>query len=133
MRVVEYTMLKTYAKELRKNQTDAERHLWTHLRNRAFLNYKFRRQYWIEKYIVDFVCLEKQLVIELDGSQHQTQKSYDEKRTHFLESKGFRVVRFWDNEVLKNTQQVLEYLYDQIHPHPNPLPLAGEGVPVTNL
>jgi very-short-patch-repair endonuclease len=99
------------ARSLRKNQTDAERLLWQKLRNRQLLNVKFRRQFPIEPYIADFVCLEPKLIIELDGSQHFDQISYDNKRTDFLKQRGFEVLRFWNNDVFNNTEGVLESIH----------------------
>ena len=96
------------ARSLRKNQTDAEHCLWQKLRNRQVLNLKFRRQVPVDHYIADFVCQDLMLIIELDGSQHMEQAEYDKQRTAFLEKRGFRVVRFWDNEVLNNGEGVLE-------------------------
>jgi very-short-patch-repair endonuclease len=96
------------ARSLRKNQTDAERLLWQKLRNRQLLNMKFRRQFPIEPYIADFVCLELKLIIELDGSQHFDQIAYDKERTDFLKERGFEVCRFWNNDIFKNTEGVME-------------------------
>lgn len=96
------------ARNLRQNQTDAERLLWQHLRNRQMLGYKFRRQMPIEPYIADFVCLELKLILELDGGQHADQIEYDQHRTERLQQRGFKVMRFWNNEVLQNTDGVLE-------------------------
>ncbi len=104
------SQLETNAKALRKNLTHPERRLWYLLRNRQFSKYKFRRQYWIEHYILDFVCLEKRLVIEVDGGQHALNVDDDFKRTLFLEERGFTVLRFWNNEVLYNIQGVVEVL-----------------------
>ena len=95
-------MLKRFQKELRANQTDAERRLWFHLRGRRFQGWKFRRQHVLQGYIVDFVCPERKLVIELDGGQHANQEAYDNHRTRALETEGFQVMRFWNNDVLKN-------------------------------
>jgi very-short-patch-repair endonuclease len=96
------------ARSLRKNQTDAERLLWQKLRSRQLLNVKFRRQFPIEPYIADFVCLELKLIIELDGSQHFNQIAYDNERTDFLKQRGFKVFRFLNNDVFKNTEGVME-------------------------
>jgi very-short-patch-repair endonuclease len=96
------------ARSLRKNQTDAEHLLWQKLRNRQLLNVKFRRQFPIEPYIADFVCLELKLIIELNGSQHFDQVAYDNIRSDFLKQRGFKVFRFWNNEVFKNTEGVME-------------------------
>ena len=88
------------AKLLRKKMTDAELHLWYHLRGHRFLGLKFKRQKPIGPYIVDFVCLEKDLVIELDGGQHSEAIAYDDIRSAWLASQGLRVLRFWNHEVL---------------------------------
>ena len=98
------------AKQLRKNSTDAERNLWAHIRNRRLEGWKFRRQLPVGQYIVDFACPELRLIIEIDGGQHAEQIRYDLGRTKFLQSKGYRVVRFWNNEVLGNIEGVLEAL-----------------------
>ena len=96
------------ARTLRKNQTDVEKLLWQHLRNRQLCGYKFRRQFPIAPYIADFACLELKLIIELDGGQHADQISYDNQRRLFLEQRGFKVIRFWNNDVIENTAGVLE-------------------------
>jgi len=95
------------ARHLRKNQTDVEKLLWKHLRNKQ-LNYKFRRQFPIEPYIADFACLELKLIIELDGGQHSNQIDYDSQRSLFLQQRGFKVIRFWNNDVSRNLSSVLE-------------------------
>lgn len=126
------------ARDLRENSTEMEKKIWTQLRGRRFEGYKFRRQHDIGKYIVDFVCLEHKLIIELDGGQHneQAQKSYDDERTKYLEKNGYKVLRFWNNEVNSNFEGVLETIYNGLHdleskgsltPHPDPLPKGGEG------
>jgi very-short-patch-repair endonuclease len=96
------------ARLLRKNQTDAEQLLWKQLRNRQLYNCKFRRQFPIAPYIADFACLELKLIIELDGGQHANQAHYDDQRTLFLEQRGFKVLRFWNNEVIDNMAGVFE-------------------------
>jgi len=98
------------ARELRKNQTDAEGLLWRHIRNRQLNGYKFRRQFPIGSYIVDFVCLSLKLIIEVDGSQHMSNINYDNTRTQYLESHGFQVIRFWNNDVLTQHRTVLDAL-----------------------
>ena len=105
---MEHSNRTTLARNLRRKQTDAERKLWLILRSRQFENSKFRRQEPIGKYIVDFVSLERELVIELDGGQHnlQSEMEKDEVRTKWLEKKGFRVIRFWNNDVLQNIDGV---------------------------
>lgn len=96
------------ARELRKNSTEQEQKLWKLLRDRQLKNYKFRRQYPIGEYIVDFICREKHLIIEIDGGQHNTETNiaYDNQRTVFLESKGYKVIRFWNNDVDNNIEGV---------------------------
>ena len=96
-----------FAKDLRTNQTDCENILWHHLRAKRLNNIKFRRQVPIGKYIVDFVNLGKKLVIELDGSQHIDNTDYDKSRTEYLNLNGYKVIRFFDNEVLTNLEEVL--------------------------
>jgi adenine-specific DNA-methyltransferase len=98
------------ARTLRKNPTDAERFLWRHLRLRQIGGYKFRRQQPLGRYIVDFVCLEKRLVVEIDGGQHSEQAAYDHKRSVWLEAQGFRILRFWDHEVLKHIEAVKQVI-----------------------
>jgi len=115
------------AKALRRNQTDAERVLWFQLRGRRLDGLKFKRQVPIDKYIVDFCCSEARLIIELDGGQHATRISEDENRTRILEAMGYLVLRFWNNDVLQNTEGVLEEILNTLQhrsepPHPDPLP-----------
>ena len=116
------------ARNLRVGQTDAEQMLWYHLRNRRLNGWKFRRQHEIGRYIADFVCPDAGLIVELDGGQHGEQMIYDELRTLELEAMGYRVLRFWNNDVLKNLDGVIEMILEALAspaPHPNPLP-AGE-------
>jgi len=114
-------------KKLRTHSIEAEKRLWYFLRDRGVENCKFRRQHSIGRYIADFCCIEKKLVIELDGGHHLLNKDYDERRARFLQSKGYCVIRFWDNEVMTKTEVVLEEIQKQLmDPHPGPLPL-GEG------
>jgi len=98
------------ARELRKRSTNAEKKLWSYLRLRQIAGHKFRRQQPIGKYIADFACLEKKLVVEVDGGQHSEPIAYDEDRTMWLESQGYRVLRFWNNEVLKEIEIVLDVI-----------------------
>ena len=107
---MEKYILLQHAKSLRKSSTDTEKHLWYHLRANRLLGHKFKRQVPIGKYIVDFVCREKRLIIELDGSQHGDNQAYDTQRTVWLEARGFKVLRFWNNEVLQQTPTVLEVI-----------------------
>ena len=97
---------RTRSRRLRKDSTAAENALWNLIRNRQLLGYKFRRQVPVGNYIADFVCPERMLVVELDGGQHQEQAEYDTVRTSWLESQGFRVIRFWNGEVLGNPEGV---------------------------
>ena len=103
--------LKRYARELRSNMTDAERHLWYHLRGHRLHGLKFKRQKPIGRYIVDFVCIEHRLVIELDGGQHLEQPERDFERDEWLVAQGFRVLRFWNHDVLGETDTVLEVIW----------------------
>lgn len=114
------------AKNLRKDSTTPEQILWYYLRDRRFENFKFRRQVPIENYIADFVCYEKRLIIELDGSGHLQDKTiaYDKKREDFLISQNFEILRFYNNDIFDNIENVLESIYQKISnpPHHNPLP-----------
>ena len=107
MRTKRDPRLQNYARELRKKMTDAERCLWHALRGGQLNGIKFRRQCPIGTYIVDFVSFDNKLVIEPDGGQHATQQNYDAARSVFLQNKGFRVLRFWNHEVLQSTEAVL--------------------------
>jgi very-short-patch-repair endonuclease len=118
------------AKHLRKKSTDVERLLWSCLRTGRFEGLKFRRQHPIGQYIVDFVCLEIKLIIELDGGQHSLPDNImkDRQRDIWLEKEGYTVVRFWDNEVLMNTSGVLEVLKKKVDRTPSPpSPPSREG------
>jgi len=96
------------ARELRRNPTDTERKLWHHIRDKRIENFRFRRQRPIGKYIVDFICLEVNLVIELDGGHHADQQQYDAERTKYLTAQGLHVLRYWNNDVMQNIEGVLE-------------------------
>jgi len=139
----DWEILKNFAKENRKNQTEAEKLLWENLRKEK-LGYKFRRQHTIETFIADFVCLEKNLVIEVDGDIHEKFEEYDKARTKFLNTSGFTVVRFSNKEVFENTKTVLEEIKKKLEEIPdfetisinsikenistaNSLPTVGEG------
>ena len=117
-----------HAKDLRKHSTDAEHKLWQYLRAGRLNGLKFRRQHAIPPYIVDFICMSQSLIVELDGSQHAIE--VDAMRTRFLEAHGLRILRFWDNNVLNNTNAVLEAILNTVENRtltPTPLP-AGEGL-----
>jgi very-short-patch-repair endonuclease len=123
------------ARGLRRDMTDAEHLLWRHLRNRHLMGSKFRRQHEVDRYIVDFVCPEAGLIVELDGGQHAETVASDAHRTRRLESLGYRVLRFWNNDVLTNTEAVLEVVLQAVasaatHPSAgcsSPSPLQGDG------
>ena len=106
------------AKTLRKRLTDTERVLWKYLRAKQIEGLKFRRQEPIGNYIVDFVCYEKRIIIEVDGGQHSVNKERDSKRDKWFREQGFKVLRFWDNEVLTNIEGVLEVIWGNCLNHP---------------
>jgi very-short-patch-repair endonuclease len=114
------------ARELRLNSTDAERRLWRHLRNHQVNGWQFRRQHPIPPFFADFACVEARLIVEADGGQHADNES-DLKRTVFMEKRGWRVLRFWNNEILESTDYVIETIAAALGPHPNPPPLRGRG------
>jgi very-short-patch-repair endonuclease len=121
------------AQRLRRDMTLAERKLWSILRNRQLDDAKFRRQQPIGPFIADFVCQERRLVIEADGGQH-AENAADARRTAFLKSKGYRVLRFWNNDILTNLDGVAELIAAVLStPHPaqaspeSPSPSRGEG------
>ena len=106
--------------------TDAEKFLWQRLRLGQILSCKFRRQSPIGKYIVDFVCFEKKVIIELDGGQHSVEKQKDLSRDSWLKNQGFRVLRFWNHDVRANIEGVLERIMAELKsPHLNPPPQVG--------
>ena len=94
------------AGNLRKNMTPAEKKLWAYLR-RSQLGFRFRRQHAIGNFIIDFCCIKKKLIVELDGSQHLDMQEYDEDRTEHLQSRGYRVIRFWNNDVMNDIDGVI--------------------------
>lgn len=105
---------KAKARELRGRITEAEALLWQQLRGRRFQGFKFRRQRPLGPYILDFVCLEAGLVIEIDGGQHSDQQGYDQQRTALIESQGLTVARFWNHEVMNETPAVLEKIWQTL-------------------
>jgi very-short-patch-repair endonuclease len=105
-------LVNDYARELGNSATDAERRLWQRLRRRQLNGFKFRRQRPVGPYVCDFVCLEAPVVVELDGSQHVTQAPYDANRDAFLRSRGFRVLRFWNGDVLSQPDSVVETIFE---------------------
>ena len=106
------------ARVLRANPTDAERTLWQHIRRRQLGEYRFRRQHPIGPYIVDFLCFERRLVIEIDGGQHTSQAAYDLDRTRWLEARGYHVLRFWNHQVLNELQAVKEAILEALRRPP---------------
>ncbi len=114
------------AKNLRTNQTDAEKLLWKHLKSKRLTDTEFRRQQPIGNYIVDFVSFDEKLIVELDGGQHFEDKKRDQKRDNWFIGEGFKVLRFWNNDVLRNTECVLETIMKEISPSPTPSP-QGRG------
>ena len=127
-RVISKSRLTQLARNLRQNQTDAELELWSILRSRQIERAKFKRQFPIGPYIVDFMCLEARLVVEVDGSQHALQECEDAIRTKFLEGKGLTVLRFTNLEVLTNLEGVVFMIgklltaHSQHSPSPKPSP-----------
>jgi len=120
----------TFARKLRKSSTDAELRLWHRLRAGRLHGHKFRRQHPIGPYFADFACLAQRVVIELDGGQHADRKSHDDQRTAYLGAAGWRVIRFWDDEVLGETEAVLEQILESLSGAPLSHPSrrdAGEG------
>ena len=103
-----------YARALRQNMTDAENRMWYYLRGRRLAGHKFVRQHTIGKYIVDFICRDKNLIIEIDGGQHMEAVKYDEQRSTYLESLGYRILRVWNYEVFNNIEGVTEKILNLI-------------------
>jgi very-short-patch-repair endonuclease len=104
--------LKENASFLRKNMTRQEHIIWSIIRNRKFYGFRFLRQYIIGSYIVDFICRERKIIIEIDGGQHNTSEKivYDEERTKYLEAKGYKIIRFWNCDIDNNIEGVYEEL-----------------------
>ncbi len=121
-------MLLDFARTMRAEPTDAEHRLWQHLRAGRLPGFKFRRQQPLGNYIVDFVCLEARLIVELDGGQHNGSVS-DVARDSWLTSQGFVVLRFWNSDVFENLEGVVERILVQLQatPHPSPQPLSRKG------
>ena len=106
-------MANRQARALRVTMTDAERRLWACLRGRRLVGYKFRRQHPLGRFIVDFACIEHRLMIEADGGQHSENEA-DERRTAWLQRRGWRVLRFWNNEILTNSEGVQEAILEAL-------------------
>jgi crossover junction endodeoxyribonuclease RuvC len=120
-------MSTSLARTLRHDPTEAEKRLWRLLRSRQ-IGAKFRRQQPIEGYVVDFVSFEHRLVIEIDGGQHADPSEYEERRTRCLEANGFRILRFWNNEVMENEEGVFEQIMTALRTAPAPSPSHARGV-----
>ena len=118
------TQHRIFARTLMHTQTDAEHKLWFHLCSRRLQGIKFRRQELLGPYIVDFISFDEHLIIELDGGQHNEEQGRrnDATRTQWLKTQGYKVLRFWNDEVLKDIIAVLEEILRNTHPHPSPLP-----------
>ena len=121
--------MKERARRLRQNMTDAENRMWYYLRNRRLGGYKFVREYVIGQYIADFVCREKKLILEIDGAQHMEAIEYDLRRTKYLESRGYRVLRIWNHDVFKNTQAVMDSVLNLLESVPHPPPSTPTLLP----
>ena len=123
-------MSRDRARQLRKNMTDAERFAWQRLRYRQIGGHKFRRQVPIGPFVADFVCLECRLIVELDGGQHADRIGADAARTKWLRDQGFKVLRFWNHDVLQDWDAVEQVIWENVQaltPPPNPPPLGGRG------
>ena len=115
------------ARKLRKDSTDTEQRLWGHLRNRQIEGFKFRRQQPVGRYVVDFVNLERKVIIELDGGQHNLVPG-DKVRDKWLRAEGYKVLRFWNNQIFDHLEGVLETIRNALlTPHPDPLPQGERG------
>ena len=114
------------AKALRSRQTETEQQLWYHLRARRFMGYKFKRQKPLGPYVVDFVCLKRKLVIELDGGQHADSIT-DQHRDDWLRNQGYTVLRFWNNEIAQQLESVWERVHSVLSSPPTPSPAGGRG------
>ncbi|NWG39481.1 MAG: endonuclease domain-containing protein [Hydrogenophilaceae bacterium] len=119
--------LTDFARQLRAQQTDMERRLWQRLRAHRFQGHKFRRQQPIVPYIVDFVCHDAKLIIELDGGQHAEAVAEDARRDAWLKAEGYRVLRIWNNEWLENETGVMEKILEMLTLSPPPLPSRERG------
>jgi very-short-patch-repair endonuclease len=121
-------MYRKLARELRKNMTDKERLLWSKLRGKQFGGFKFRKQAPIGDFIVDFVCFDRKVIVELDGDQHAVSVEADKKRSEWLRSQGFRVLRFWNHEVIEDADMMMEAIWLALQMPPTlTLPHKGGG------
>jgi very-short-patch-repair endonuclease len=121
-----------FSRTLRTSATDAERKLWRYLRDSQLNGARFRRQHPEGIYVLDFACVQQHLAVELDGGQHADDVARDERRTAFLETQGWRVQRFWNNDVMGNIEGVLTVIAEALvagnRPPSQPSPWEGEGV-----
>jgi very-short-patch-repair endonuclease len=115
------------ARRLRNGATDAERKLWSALRHKQLDDFKFRRQVPIGDFVAYFACLSARLIIEVDGGQHDVEREKDAARTAWLKSRGYRVIRFWNNDVLENLEGVVQIIRTALHDHPPPYPPPQGG------
>ena len=121
---------KRHARGLRNNATDTERYLWRYLRRRHISGFKFRRQVSIGPYIVDFVSFEAQVIVELDGGQHTEAQAYDTRREAWLNTQGYCILRFWNDQVFNETSEVLEVIRQACL---TPTPTFPQGEPVREV
>ena len=122
--------IKAWAREMRAQMTDAEALLWRLLRNRRIAGAKFRRQHPVGRYILDYYCVENKLGIELDGGQHNNAADYDRRRDNWLESQGIVVLRFWNNQMLAETEAVMQAIYSAIIATDLPKPVGDNLSPI---
>lgn len=122
------------ARELRKNANAAEVRMWSILRAKRMSGFKFRRQHALGQYIADFICLRARLVIEVDGDTHgnDEREALDAKRTEDIERVGYRVIRFWNHEVLEATDDVAAAILNALSPHPSPARKAARRIGLTD-
>jgi very-short-patch-repair endonuclease len=118
------------ARAMRAERTPAEQYLWYHLRAHRFMGLKFKRQKTMGPYIVDFICLERGLVIEVDGSQHGDQLAYDRQRDQWLAAQGLTLLRFWNHDVLNRTETVLERIRQVVEEPPCSAPWPSPPAPL---
>jgi very-short-patch-repair endonuclease len=111
-----------HARSMRHAPVSPEKKFWSRVRDRRLGGHKFKRQVLIGSYIADFVCIERKLIVELDGGQHADRKAYDEKRDAFLTDKGFRVIRVWNIDLTENIDGVMEMVLGELECSPSPSP-----------
>ncbi len=128
MRKVNGTEALARIRELRRKATPAEERLWSHLRDRRLAGFKFRFQTWLGPFIADFLCKQARLIVEVDGSQHAERARKDAERSAYLAAEGYRVLRFWNNEVLHETEAVLDAIRAELLRRvPSPSHPAAQG------